>query len=114
MRQNGILAAAGLIAIEKIPALMHKDHEAAKILAEGLAKIKGIRVTKNHTNFVFFELTDESPFTNEELEQKLEAHNPPILCKSYTATTIRFVTHQWITPERAHIVVEAMTKLFAQ
>lgn len=33
LRQTGILAAAGLIAIEKMPALLHKDHEAAKIIA---------------------------------------------------------------------------------
>ncbi len=42
MRQAGILAAAGLVALEETPKILHRDHENANYLAEGLARIPGI------------------------------------------------------------------------
>jgi threonine aldolase len=56
MRQAGVLAAAGLIALEKSPAMLARDHENARYLAEGLAKIPGVSVDpkKVQTNIVIF------------------------------------------------------------
>lgn len=56
MRQAGVLAAAGLIALEKSPAMLARDHENARYLAEGLAKIPGISIDpkKVQTNIVIF------------------------------------------------------------
>jgi threonine aldolase len=58
MRQVGVLAAAGLIALEESPKHLHRDHENAKFLAEGLAKIKGISLDagKVATNIVIFDV----------------------------------------------------------
>jgi threonine aldolase len=58
MRQVGVLAAAGLIALEESPKNLHRDHENAKFLANGLAKIKGISLdaTKVVTNIVIFDV----------------------------------------------------------
>ncbi|MGB8525137.1 MAG: GntG family PLP-dependent aldolase [Candidatus Acidiferrales bacterium] len=58
MRQVGVLAAAGLIALEESPKNLHRDHENAKFLAERLAKIKGISLdpTKVMTNIVIFDV----------------------------------------------------------
>src|SRR4029077_117714 len=42
MRQVGVLAAAGLIALEETPKTLHRDHENARYLAEGLSRIPGI------------------------------------------------------------------------
>lgn len=58
MRQIGILAAAGLIALEDGPKRLHEDHENAKRLAEGLAEIPGITidVEKVVTNIVIFDI----------------------------------------------------------
>ncbi len=44
MRQAGVLAAAGLVALAKSPARLHEDHANARHLAEGLARLPGIRV----------------------------------------------------------------------
>src|SRR5260221_4650519 len=44
MRQSGVLASAGLIALEKMPARLKEDHENARLLAEWLAKVKGIKI----------------------------------------------------------------------
>ena len=44
MRQVGVLAAAGLIALEKSPARLHEDHANARYLAEALARFPGIKI----------------------------------------------------------------------
>lgn len=59
MRQIGILAAAGLIALEEGPKRLAEDHENAKALANGIAKINGvaINVEKVVTNIVIFDIS---------------------------------------------------------
>ncbi len=58
MRQVGVLAAAGLVALEKSPQRLHEDHANARYLAEGLSKIPGISVDpkKVQTNIVIFDV----------------------------------------------------------
>ena len=58
MRQVGVLAAAGLVALEKSPQILHRDHENARCLAEGLAQIPGVSVDskKVQTNIVIFDV----------------------------------------------------------
>lgn len=58
MRQGGVLAAAGWIALEKGPKRLHIDHENAKILAEGLCRIPGIGINpaKVQTNIVIYDV----------------------------------------------------------
>src|SRR4029077_6417953 len=57
MRQAGILAAAGLIALEKSPSRLHEDHANAKLLAEGIAQIPELKIDPNkvRTNIVIFD-----------------------------------------------------------
>src|SRR2546429_5999769 len=57
MRQAGVIAAAGLIALEKSPARLHVDHENAKLLAEGIAQIPGLKIDpeKVRSNIVIFD-----------------------------------------------------------
>ncbi len=57
MRQTGILAAAGLYALEHHIDRLEEDHENARLLAQGLAEIEGISVTEPETNIVVFEIT---------------------------------------------------------
>jgi threonine aldolase len=56
MRQVGVLAAAGLVALEESPKILARDHENARYLAEGLARIPGVSVDprKVQTNIVIF------------------------------------------------------------
>ncbi len=58
MRQVGVLAAAGLVALEESPQRLHEDHGNARYLAEGLAQIPGISVDpkKVQTNIVIFDV----------------------------------------------------------
>jgi threonine aldolase len=57
MRQAGVIAAAGLIALEKSPGRLHIDHENARRLAEGIAQIRGLRIdpAKVRSNIVIFD-----------------------------------------------------------
>jgi threonine aldolase len=58
MRQLGVLAAAGLVAMEETPKTLHIDHENARLLAEGLAGLPGIEVNPENvaTNIVIFDV----------------------------------------------------------
>ncbi|MBI2956996.1 MAG: threonine aldolase family protein, partial [Acidobacteria bacterium] len=59
MRQAGVLAAAGLVALEKHPPLLARDHERARRLARGLAEIPGIRINPEdvETNILVFDVS---------------------------------------------------------
>src|SRR5271155_5060819 len=59
MRQAGVLAAAGLIALEESPKGLHRDHENARHLADGLARIEGVAIDpkKVVTNILIFDVT---------------------------------------------------------
>jgi len=59
MRQAGVLAAAGLIALEKMPRRLHEDHTNAKFLARGFSQIPGISVDPDRvqTNIVVFDIS---------------------------------------------------------
>jgi len=92
MRQVGVLAAAGLVALEETPALLPRDHENARRLAKGLAKMKGIAIDpkKVVTNIVVFDVkrTDR---TAAELCAELAKRR--VLAGPFGPYTIRMVTH---------------------
>jgi threonine aldolase len=92
MRQVGILAAAGLIALEKGPMRLDVDHENAKFLARGLAEIPGIKIEteKVVTNILFFDVSGVGR-TAPEVSQRLKAKN--VWANPYDSKLIRMVTH---------------------
>ena len=74
MRQAGIIAAAGVYALEHHVQRLAEDHEKARRLAQGLAQIQGISIDPGtvETNLVFFEVEESSGLTAPELSQRLE------------------------------------------
>src|SRR6185437_7707753 len=92
MRQAGVLAAAGLVALEETPKLLHRDHENARHLAEGLARIEGITLDprKVVTNIVIFDVR-ATRRTAAEICAALAKEN--ILCGATGPFAIRMVTH---------------------
>ncbi len=92
MRQAGVLAAAGLVALEEGPGRLHVDHENARLLAEGLAEIPGIAIDpqKVVTNIVLFDVTGTG-HTAAEICRRLAVSK--VLTNPMGATTIRMVTH---------------------
>jgi threonine aldolase len=92
MRQAGVLAAAGLVALRESPGRLHLDHENAKFLATGLAEIPGVKIdpAKVVTNILFFDVSGTGLFAPE-VSQRLKAAG--ILANAYNPKLIRMVTH---------------------
>lgn len=109
MRQAGILAAAGLIALEDGPRHLEQDHENAKFIADGLAKIPGITIDPRvvQTNILIFDISGTG-ITTAEMAKRMAGHN--VLCSGVNPQVMRFVTHRDVSRadcERALEAVEA-------
>lgn len=109
MRQAGVIAAAGLVALRDMRGRLADDHATAQQLADGLAAIPGVTVEPTHmrTNMVFFHLpqgVDPAEFV-----AAMKARN--VILRG--GSRIRAVTHYWITPERVRYAVEAMREVLA-
>jgi threonine aldolase len=92
MRQVGVLAAAGLVALEQTPAILHVDHENAQHLAAGLARLPGVRVEAAEvvTNIVIFDVQGTGR-TASELCAALVPHR--VLASPFEKYVVRMVTH---------------------
>ena len=92
MRQIGILAAAGQIALEEGPSRLHEDHENARRLAEGVAEIAGISIDSStvQTNIVIFDVSATDK-TSSEICSGLKEDG--VLAIGISETQIRMVTH---------------------
>jgi threonine aldolase len=108
MRQAGILAAAGLVALDEMIERLAQDHANARLLAEGLATIPAIVVDPDtvQTNMVFFGLADEVALSSEELLARLQADN--IWLGEHGRRAFRAVTHYWIGPDEVARFVERL------
>jgi threonine aldolase len=109
MRQAGILAAAGLIALEKMTLRLHEDHAHARRLAEGLARMPQIELdlTRVQTNMVFFNLRKEAGITAPELAERLKnAHRVRMM--NMGEYRFRAVTHYWIRAEHVDQALAAI------
>ena len=96
MRQAGILAAAGIVALQKMVSRLGEDHRRASDLAEGLSENTGIILDAGSpaTNMVFFSLTPKIQLSAFEVEEKLKAQG--ILVSATDQRRFRLVTHYWI------------------
>lgn len=96
MRQAGVLAAAGIIAIEKMVNLLPEDHRRARMLAEGLAAIPGVRLDFGlpASNMVFFSLDPDLPWSANQIAEKLEMSHIKVGVTG--DRSFRLVTHYWI------------------
>ena len=116
MRQTGVLAAAGLIALREMTQRLADDHANACALAEGLATVPHIRVdpSRVYTNMVFINIDDNAPIQPDEMVSRLKnEYNVVIGGYSNGRTSIRLVTHYWITRESIDHTVEAMRALLS-
>lgn len=114
MRQAGILAAAGLIALKDMTQRLAHDHDNARRLALGLAEIPGIGIdpARVETNMVFFSLGDEIGLSAPDLSDRLWA-NHQIKLGSYGPRRCRAVTHYWIAPDHVDALVAAVRAVLA-
>ncbi|MDR1574634.1 MAG: aminotransferase class I/II-fold pyridoxal phosphate-dependent enzyme [Treponema sp.] len=111
MRQAGILAAAGIIALTGHTSLLAADHARAKKLAQGLANIEGIHVDPDalDINMVFFshEAGEQAGETVGQFRKRGILINPP------EGGLFRFVTHYWIGDAELDAILAAAVEIFA-
>jgi threonine aldolase len=110
MRQAGIIAAAGLVALEEVLPMLAEDNRRARRLADGLAAIDGVTLDPAtvETNIVFFALSESSPLDAGGLAGKLARNG--VLCHPLGANSIRMVTHYHITDEDIDDAIAATAK----
>ena len=107
MRQAGVLAAAGLLALEKGPSRLHVDHENAQFLAAKLEAMSGVTLTpaKVQTNIIICDVT-KSGWTSGDVLKALQQRG--VLAVPVDNQKIRMVTHLDIARadvERAAVIL---------
>ena len=115
MRQVGVLAAAGIIALERMIDRLAEDHANAKMLAEGLAEIPDIKIdpASVQTNMVFFELGERTSLEPTHLIERLDKeYNVKIGGRG--SRLFRAVTHYWITPPDIETALQGFRSLLAR
>lgn len=110
MRQAGVLAAAGLIALEKMPARLKEDHDNAQVLARGLAQIPGIKIDpkKAVTNILVFNISG-TRMNTADFSRKLAGRN--VLAAGIDPENMRFVTHMDVSKEDCQTALEAIRQI---
>jgi threonine aldolase len=106
MRQAGVLAAAGIVALEQMTGRLAEDHARARRLAEGLAEIAGVRVGPVYTNIFYFWLDEEVPLAPQEFLRRLREQGVLVLGRE--DGRFRAVTHYWITDEDVDATLRAV------
>lgn len=106
LRQSGVLAAACLYALEHNVERLAQDHENARLLAEGLRAIPGVKVLSQDTNMVFAEF---EPSRCDALTEALAKDG--ILMRAVYGGPTRLVTHLDVSAEDVRRVVETVGRL---
>lgn len=107
MRQAGVLAAAGIVALEKMIDRLREDHDNAMRLARGIARIDGLSIdlAHVHTDIVYFEVVRDG-LTAEELAKRLDSRGVKML--SVGPKRIRAVTHYGVTADDVESAILAL------
>ncbi len=115
MRQAGVLAAAGLVALRQMVERLADDHARARTLAEGLAHIPGVIIDVDRvlTNMVFFELADDVPLSAEDVAAHMRA-TAGVWVGTNGPRGFRAVTHYWIDDDDVETFLSALHLVLAR
>ncbi len=108
MRQAGVIAAAGVVALEQMTERLREDHANARVLAEGIAYIDGLHVDVNgvKSNMVYFDIDPAMPFDAAELCRR--ATTERVKMNPAAPRRIRMVTHCWVSRDEVIEATEAI------
>lgn len=110
MRQVGVIAAAGIVALETMVDRLAEDHINAQKLAEGLRDIKTLQVNEEiQTNIVMLDVSNTSFASNEAVSMLKERG---ILAGAIDEKTLRFVTHKYVTADDVKYALNIINNLF--
>ena len=108
MRQVGVLAAAGLISLEKMTKRLGQDHARAKKLAEGLMQVRGLVLDAGtaSTNMVYFNLAEDVNLTIDQITDEMKKRG--VLIDAAGNRRFRLVTHYWVDDTSVEQAVKAL------
>ena len=111
MRQAGVLAAAGLVALRDSPERLEEDHENARRLAEGLAELDGIKIDPEQvvTNIVIFDISG-TDLSADEICARLAERN--VLASGF-GSSIRMVTHYDVSRADIETALKELKKVIS-
>ena len=110
MRQAGVLAAAGLVALEESPPRLLEDHANARRLAEGVAELPGVQIDPERvqTNIVIFDVTGTGIAPVEICARVRASHG--VLCTAF-GDSIRMVTHYDVSRDDIETALGALRQI---
>lgn len=113
MRQVGIIAAAGLYALDHHLDRLKEDHQNAKRLAVGLKELKGVSLDPRHveTNIVIFDVTNTGK-TGPQIAEAMKQHG--VLIHPFGKTQIRLVTHLDVTDADVEVALKVFEKVLGK
>ena len=111
MRQAGVIAAPGILALTEMPDRLAEDHANARILADGIAALPGVVLDppRVDTNIVVFRMP--TPEAAEAFAEAVEREG--VLVSNFGAGRLRVVTHYGITAPECRQAVEVMRRVWA-
>jgi threonine aldolase len=111
MRQAGVLAAAGIYALEHMTARLADDHRRATRLADGIQNLPGVvfEMGLPPTNMVFPSFTQDIPYDAAEIVKRLKEQG--ILAGVVAERRLRLVTHYWIDDAAVDRTIEAFRQI---
>lgn len=113
MRQAGIIAAAGIIAVEKMSKRLSKDHENAFALANGLNSLEGVSVDidKVQTNLIMVDFAGTG-LNGVQVAERLKANR--ILINGSTESVVRFAVHYYIGEDEIQRTIQMVSRVIKE
>lgn len=106
MRQVGVMAAAGLVSLEKMTGRLKQDHARARNLYEGLKQVSGLRLkAEPASNMVYFTLADHVQLTENQIIVEMKKHG--VMVDWSAPRQFRLVTHYWVDDAGVEKTVKA-------
>jgi threonine aldolase len=114
MRQAGILAAAGIVALDTMVGRLTEDHARARRLAQSLGAIPNLVMDLGtpYTNMIFCELAQAVPLNAAQVAAGLEKRG--VLVGDISARRFRLVTHYWIDDAAVDLTVKAFSEVLSE
>ena len=108
----GVLAAAGLISLEKMTGRLGQDHARAKILFVGLNQVRGLKLDASpSSNMVYFDLLDEVKLSVNQIVEEMKKRG--VLVDWAGPRRFRLVTHYWVDDAGVERTLESFADVFA-
>ena len=110
MRQAGVLAAAGIISLEKMSTRLGQDHVRAKNLFEGLKQVQGLKLDASpSSNMVYFDLLDEVKLSVDQIVDEMKKRG--VLVDWAGPRRFRLVTHYWVNDAGVDKTLKAFSEV---